>query len=49
MLIAKSHKVKLYFDNALLKIINQFMCEDDKGQYYNKVIDELEKSIKLRR
>ena len=46
LLIAESHKVKLYFDDNLLKNLNQFMREEDKGQYYNKVIDELKKSIK---
>lgn len=46
LLIAESQKVKLYFDVNLLKNLNQFMCEEDKGQYYNKVIDELKKNIK---
>ena len=46
LLIAESHKVKLYFDDNLLKNLNQFMREEDKGQYYNKVIDELKKNIK---
>lgn len=46
LLIAESHKVKLYFDDNLLKNLNQFIREEDKGQYYNKVIDELKKNIK---
>ncbi len=46
LLIAESHKVKLYFNDDLLKSLNQFMCEEDKGQYYDKVIDELKKNIK---
>ena len=46
LLIAESHKVKLYFNDDLLKSLNQFMCEEDKGSYYNQVIDELKKNIK---
>ena len=46
LLIAESHKVKLYFDDDLLKNLNQFMTEEDKGLYYNIVIDELKKHIK---
>ena len=46
LLIAESHKVKLYFDDNLLKNLNQFIREEDKGQHYNKVIDELKKNIK---
>ena len=46
MLIAESHKVKLYFDDDLLKNLNQFMCEEDKDLYYNRVIDDLKKNIK---
>ena len=46
LLIAESHKVKLYFDDNLLKNLNKFMSEEDKGLYYNLVIDELKKHIK---
>jgi ABC-type multidrug transport system fused ATPase/permease subunit len=46
LLIAESHKVKLYFDDDLLKNLNQFMCEEDKDLYYNRVIDDLKKNIK---
>lgn len=46
MLIAESHKVKLYFDDDLLKNLNQFMCENDKDYYYNNIIDKLKKNIK---
>lgn len=46
LLIAESHKVKLYFDDDLLKTLNQFMCEKDKDLYYNRVIDDLKKNIK---
>ena len=46
LLIAESHKVKLYFDDDLLKNLNKFMSEEDKGNYYNIVIDELKKHIK---
>ena len=46
LLIAESHKVKIYFDDDLLKNLNQFMCEEDKDLYYNRVIDDLKKNIK---
>ena len=46
LLIAESHKVKLYFNDDLLKNLNRFICEDDKGQYYDRIIDELKKNIK---
>ena len=46
LLIAESHKVKLYFDDDLLKNLNQFICEEDKNLYYNNVVDNLKKNIK---
>ena len=46
LLIAESHKVKLYFDDDLLKNLNHFICEEDKNSYYNNVIDNLKKNIK---
>lgn len=46
LLIAESHKVKLYFNDDLLKNLNQFMCEKNKNLYYNNVIDNLKKNIK---
>lgn len=46
LLIAESKKVKLYFNDKLLEELNNFICEKDKEQYYNRVIDELKNHIK---
>ena len=46
LLIAESSKVKLYFDDDTLKILNKFITEDDKKANYSVLIDSLKKAIK---
>ena len=46
LLIAESHKIKLYFNDELLKNVNQFIREENKEQCYDIVIDELKRNIK---
>ncbi|MPM76057.1 hypothetical protein SDC9_123052 [bioreactor metagenome] len=46
MLVCESSKVKLYFSDNLLKVLNNFIQTDDKISQYNPLIDELRKSMK---
>jgi len=46
MLICESSKVKLYFPDSVLKVLNDFIQNDNKSQNYNQLIDELRKNIK---
>ena len=45
LLIEESCKVKLYFNDKLLKSLNKFIESKDYSKYYNELIDELKKSI----
>lgn len=45
LLIAESKKVKLYFTDDALLIMNNFIMSDNKIDLYDKLIDELKKEI----
>ena len=46
MLICESSKVKLYFPDSVLKVLNQFIKANDKKGQYDNLIDELRKNVK---
>ncbi len=49
LLFNESYKVKLFFDDELLKAINNFCNEEDKNKYnthYNIIVDLLKKFFK---
>lgn len=45
-IVKESSKVKLYFDDETLKVVNTFIEEKDKKMYYDALIDCLKKKIK---
>lgn len=44
LLIVENYKVKLFFDDELVQLINSFM-EDSKLEIYNNIVDGLKKFI----
>lgn len=45
-MIKESSKVKLYFDDETLKILNTYIESEDKKLYYDSLVDCLKKKIK---
>ena len=46
LLVAESSKVKLYFDNEVLKNLNIYLKSNDKDKKYEFLIDSLRKNVK---
>lgn len=46
ILLAESSKIKLYFDDATLKALGDFINEEDKNSFYDPLVKQLKESNK---